>query len=290
MLIHFYFVCLSFILFFLTVAFLKKNRETIIRATTLLVLTHITCLALWQGTLWFAIFMTIVFVLGLYEIGRQYQVNLFWFWAFNLVLFAIAYFGERSCGLPCSFSQLAALWVLAACSITLKSSQQIIQQSAYLMVFSSCFLIPCSIFLIKLVNLGIAPIITILLLLQLNDAFGYLFGKSFGKTKLFSTISPNKTLEGYLCGGVGIAIGIFLLHTYIPVLSNSSLFHDVLLFAIIFTFGNSGDLILSSLKRKLELKDFSRILPGHGGVLDRFDNILFVAPFFYILLVRGLIL
>ena len=284
MLSHFYFVCLSFILFFLTVALIKNNQESIVRAATLLVLTHITCLALLQGTLGFTIFITVVFILGLYEIGRQYQGNPFWFWALNLALFAITYFSDRS------FGQLAALWVLATCFITFKSSQQVIEQPAYLMVFTSCFLIPCSIFLIKLVNLGIAPIIAILLLLQLNDAFGYLFGKSFGKTKLFSMISPNKTLEGYLCGGVGIALGIFLLHTYIPVLSNLEPLHDVLLFTIIFIFGNSGDLILSALKRKLEIKDFSGILPGHGGILDRFDNILFVAPFFYILLFRGLIL
>lgn len=284
MLTHFYFTSLFFILFFLAFALAKKKKETAIRAITLLVLTHITCLALWQGRLGFSVLITVALILCLYEIKQKYQVNLFWFWGFNLGFFLLAYFSDHG------FGSLTALWVATTALIIFKSSPKTIKHPVYSMVFSTCFLIPCSIFLIKLVDFGIAPIITILLLLQLNDAFGYLFGKSFGKTKLFCEISPNKTLEGYLCGGIGIIIGILLLHTYIPVLSNSALISDILLFAIIFIFGNLGDLTLSALKRKIEIKDFGKILPGHGGILDRLDNILFVAPFFYILLVNNLIL
>ncbi|MBT5830677.1 MAG: phosphatidate cytidylyltransferase, partial [Candidatus Latescibacteria bacterium] len=132
-------------------------------------------------------------------------------------------------------------------------------------------------------------IIMILWLLQLNDIFGLLFGKKFGKTHPFKTISPNKSIEGYLFGGVGIAMGIFLLHTYIPVLTAWMPYRALILFALFFVMGNTGDLLFSSLKRKLGIKDFSNILPGHGGVLDRFDNILFVAPTVYFLVWLGVL-
>lgn len=284
MLLHFYLVCFSFILLFLIVALIQKKREIIVRVITLLTLMHITCLAIWQGTLAFTIFITVILVLSLYEISQNYQINFTLFWLLNLFLFIVAYFSDRN------FIELIAFWVVIVSWLVLKGSQDTIKLGSYLFVFASCFLIPCSIFLIRLIDISIAPIVTILLLLQLNDAFGYLFGKQFGKTKLFPIISPNKTLEGYLFGGIGIVIGILLLHTYIPVLSDSIFYKDIFLFFSILILGNSGDLILSALKRKLEIKDFSKILPGHGGVLDRFDNVLFTAPFFYILVNHNFIL
>lgn len=277
MLLRFYFVCLSFILFFLVLALIQKKKETIIRAITLLVITHITCLAIWQGTVAFTIFTIVVLGLSLYEIAQNYQTNQILFWLLNFCFLLVAYFSNRD------FGELAALWVIVASWLALKAEPQTIKRSPYLFVFTSCFLIPCSIFLIKLSSISIAPIVTILLLLQLNDAFGYLFGKQFGKTKIFPTISPHKTVEGYLYGCLGIVLGILLLHNYIPVLTDSISVKDIILFLSIFLLGNSGDLILSALKRKLGIKDFGQILPGHGGVLDRFDNILFTAPFFYIL-------
>lgn len=284
MLLHFYLLSLLFILFFLVIALIQKKRETIIRSLTLLILLHITCLAIWQGTLAFTIFVTVVLVLSLYEISKNYQTNYLLFWLVNLFLFIIAFSSDRQ------FIELATFWLFVASWLTFKGAQETIKLPSYLFVFSSCFLIPCSVFLIKLMNINSSPIIIILLLLQFNDAFGYLFGKQFGKIQLFPTISPNKTLEGYLFGGIGILIGIVLLHTYIPVLPASISYKDIILFLCILILGNLGDLILSSLKRKLTIKDFSKILPGHGGVLDRFDNIFFVAPIFYILVNHNLIL
>ncbi|MEL6930301.1 MAG: phosphatidate cytidylyltransferase, partial [Cyanobacteria bacterium J06600_6] len=161
---------------------------------------------------------------------------------------------------------------------------------SFLWLFSSGFLISSAVLLIKIREINLNAIILILLLLQFNDAFAYLFGKKFGKTYLFPTISPNKSLEGYIFGGLGIAIGMTLLHTYIPILSERSWTQDLLIFSTILIFGNVGDLMMSSLKRKLEIKDFSQILPGHGGMLDRFDNTFFIAPVFYLLLNHHLVL
>ena len=239
---------------------------------------HFTCLAIWQGTLAFSLFITAILIFSLYEVSQTYQTNYLLFGLVNLFLLIVGSYSDRD------LIELAALGVIVTSWLAFKADQETIKLPSYLFVFSTCFLIPCSIFLMKLFEINNNSIIIILLLLQLNDAFGYLFGKQFGKTQVFPRISPNKTLEGYLFGGIGIIVGIFLLHTYIPVLPNFIVYKDTILFLAILILGNMGDLILSCLKRILEIKDFSQILPGHGGILDRFDNILFIAPFFYILI------
>lgn len=283
-LLHFYLISLLFILFFFGVALIQKKTETLIRSLTVLLLLQIISLAIWQGTLGFTIFISVLFILSLYEVSQHYETNHLWLALVSIPLFVIGFYSNQQ------FVELAALWLIPISVLTFTGAKETIQSPSYLFGFSLCFLLPCSIFLVKILSINGGAILSIFLLLQFNDAFGYLFGKQFGKTKLFPTISPNKTGEGYLFGGIGIIMGIILLHTYIPVLSPDTYYKDIILFGLILILGNLGDLMLSALKRKLEIKDFSNILPGHGGILDRFDNIFFVAPIFYVLLNHNLIL
>ncbi len=284
MLLNFYLFCLSFILLILILSLFQKKPETVLRSLTLLGILHVLCLVLWQGALAFTIFVGCIFVLGLYELSANYQTNRILLSLVSVILFSIYLYNNNQ-----QIIQLAVPLFLAISITTFINKQEDVKHTLYLFSFIACFMIPCSIFLVELFKINNGIIILIVLLLQLNDSFGYLFGKKFGKTRLFPAISPNKTLEGYLWGGVGIIIGIFLLHTYIPVIPSHTFSQDVILFVYSFTFANTGDLLLSCLKRKLEIKDFSHILPGHGGILDRFDNILFVAPVFYVLFVRNVI-
>lgn len=125
---------------------------------------------------------------------------------------------------------------------------------------------------------GIAYIFLLFLLVESNDASGYIFGKLFGKHKLIPKISPRKTDAG-LIGGLLVVIGLsFALKFLAP---NFSVFHRILFASVISIGGTSGDLVMSYVKRDLKIKDFGRILPGHGGLLDRFDSIIFVAPLFF---------
>lgn len=287
MLLHFYLISLLFILLSLGIALVQKKKETTIRSLTLLLLLHITCFVLWRGVLAFSVFIAVVLSLSLYEVARCYPTNKINYFLLSLVsLFLLL------CGLVNNQSliELSAVWLMIISLFIFIRDAETIHLPSFLFLFSSGFLIPGSIFLIKIMEINSAAIIVILLLLQFNDAFGYLFGKKLGKTYLFPTISPNKTLEGYLCGGAGIILGILILHTYLPILSNQSLIQDLIIFTTILILGNLGDLTISSLKRKLAIKDFSQILPGHGGVLDRFDNTFFTAPIFYILLHHHFIL
>jgi phosphatidate cytidylyltransferase len=115
-----------------------------------------------------------------------------------------------------------------------------------------------------------------------NDTFAYLSGMAFGKHKLFERISPKKTWEGTMGGALfGVIVGIVF----------SLFFKDLnalewIGYALtIIIFGTFGDLFESLMKRTLGLKDSGNIMPGHGGILDRFDSILMAAPFAYIYIV-----
>ena len=119
-----------------------------------------------------------------------------------------------------------------------------------------------------------------------SDTFAFLVGKKFGKTKLCPDISPNKTVEGSIGGIVGVIISYAIL-TYI---GNTWLNLDlnylymVIAGVIAGIAGQFGDLSASAIKRYCGVKDFGNLIPGHGGILDRFDSILFVAPVIYMFL------
>lgn len=117
-----------------------------------------------------------------------------------------------------------------------------------------------------------------LLILWANDTGAYLSGRAFGRHKLFERISPKKTWEG-LFGGILLALVLaFVVHRYFAVFT---LPQWMAIAVIISVFGTLGDLVESMLKRSLNVKDSGNILPGHGGLLDRFDGLLIAAPLVY---------
>jgi phosphatidate cytidylyltransferase len=122
-------------------------------------------------------------------------------------------------------------------------------------------------------------------ILWINDTFAYLFGSAFGKHRLFERISPKKSWEGSIGGGSVSIIAAWLIASF----DNSlPLIHWVAIAVIIVISGTLGDLVESMLKRSLNCKDSGTLLPGHGGILDRFDAVLISAPliFVYIQLVN----
>lgn len=125
-------------------------------------------------------------------------------------------------------------------------------------------------------------IMAILISIWTCDSFAYYGGRLFGKHKLFERVSPKKTWEGAICGVVG-AVGAMLL---IRALAADwfSVTDAIILGIICGVFGQLGDLAESHLKRDAGVKDSSQLIPGHGGILDRFDSLLFVAPLIYLYL------
>lgn len=121
-------------------------------------------------------------------------------------------------------------------------------------------------------------IIGVFILIWSNDTFAYLIGKRFGKRKLIERISPKKTLEGFFGGIIGTIIAGFFIFIYTSLLS---LVIWLLLALIISIIGTIGDLIQSKFKRQVGLKDSGRLMPGHGGLYDRLDSIIYASPFVY---------
>lgn len=121
-----------------------------------------------------------------------------------------------------------------------------------------------------------------------TDIFAFLIGNTFklGKHK-FSKISPNKSIEGCIAGIVGALVlslvYTYCIHTFISV-NIISYSYIVIISIVLSIVGQFGDFAASSIKRFVEIKDFSNLIPGHGGLLDRIDSLIFIAPFAYILL------
>lgn len=121
-------------------------------------------------------------------------------------------------------------------------------------------------------------IIFLLILTEGNDIFQYICGKSFGKKKIIPLVSPNKTWAGFL-GGIFSTLCV-------SIILGSHLFYFPILYLVIFgleisIFGFLGDVAISAIKRDLGIKDTSHLIKGHGGILDRIDSLIFVAPLFF---------
>lgn len=125
-------------------------------------------------------------------------------------------------------------------------------------------------------------ILTLLAAIWGSDTLAYFTGKKIGKRKLAPGISPGKTVEGALGGLAGSVLGAFLVLAVFPSLPPAQVLVAGLLAGV---FGILGDLFESSLKRQGGLKDSGAIIPGHGGVLDRFDSMVFAAPAVYYMLI-----
>ena len=120
----------------------------------------------------------------------------------------------------------------------------------------------------------------------ISDSFAYLVGMRFGKHKLSPVISPNKTIEGVL-GGMAVTILGMLIYGLVLQLGFG--FQVNYLYAIIYAVAGSaagvfGDLCFSVIKRQTGIKDYGNLIPGHGGILDRFDSMILVAPLMEMLL------
>ena len=112
-----------------------------------------------------------------------------------------------------------------------------------------------------------------------SDAGAYFVGRRYGKHKLSPVVSPNKTLEGSLGGIAAAIVGTVLYVIVLQILSFRVNYLLAILYGILGSVaGSFGDLCFSVIKRQTGLKDYGNLIPGHGGVLDRFDSMVFVAP------------
>ncbi len=129
-------------------------------------------------------------------------------------------------------------------------------------------------------------IIGLFILIWTNDTFAYIVGKSIGKHKLLERISPKKTIEGFGGGIVFAVLAGYLISKYYIEASPNYLEKSIQIWTtiavLVGVIGTLGDLIESKFKRVAGVKDSGKIMPGHGGLLDRLDSVIFVAPFVFL--------
>ncbi|MDN6448496.1 MAG: phosphatidate cytidylyltransferase, partial [Enterobacterales bacterium] len=127
-------------------------------------------------------------------------------------------------------------------------------------------------------NAGALLVIFLVATTELNDIAQYLWGKSLGKIKVTPKVSPNKTLAG-LIGGVMTTT--LLAAIFGPLLTPMDWLHSLAAGVIIGLSGFCGDVVMSAIKRDFGVKDSGKLLPGHGGILDRMDSLIYTAPLFF---------
>ncbi|MBD5114724.1 MAG: phosphatidate cytidylyltransferase [Ruminococcaceae bacterium] len=192
------------------------------------------------------------------------------------------------------FPMLAAAFLLIMFIIMLFDHENVKFEEISLMSFVS-FLIPLSlstiVFMQKGFDFGIYYVVLALLIPWISDAGAYFVGSAIGKHKMAPKISPKKSWEGFFGGLITAIITAFIVGFGYPwadgLINGEVTFTVNVLYIVVVSIigsvlGVIGDFSASLLKRQCMVKDFGNIIPGHGGILDRFDSVLFVAPFLYL--------
>ncbi|PSR21179.1 MAG: phosphatidate cytidylyltransferase [Sulfobacillus acidophilus] len=263
-------VVLAFIVVAGFIALVAHHRTTITRSLTLLGILAVLSLALWTWPLGLIGLAALLALVGLQEVAKAWGASALW----------VTVAGGLGLGLgawhPAMFLALPFLAVVAA-------SWLLPRRWVATQGFALVLAVLVGVGLAFWARLAVGGVLVLVLLLQMNDAFSYFGGHLFGRHHIVSTISPGKTLEGYVAGLVGVGAGVALGYGPLGLLTGVALSRVAVVGLYLVIAGDLGDLFFSKLKRHLGIKDFSSLLPGHGGILDRFDNVIIGAPGFYLL-------
>lgn len=234
------------------------------------------------GGLLFDIGVIIIGLLGLREFlnAREVKKELPMFINFiSYIVFALLVasgINTRSLVLDVDFRVISALLMVFLIPVVLYHDRSLYSVTdAFYLIGGIFFLgISFSLFIIYR-NINILLLVYLFTITIITDTYAYIMGRLIGRRKLLEEVSPNKTLEGLVCGTL---FGTLLASVfYIAVINtqvNPALIIVITLFLSII--GQFGDLVFSAVKRYFNIKDFSNIMPGHGGILDRLDSIIFV--------------
>lgn len=263
-------------------------RELLIRTLSGAVLVTLVIGSVLIHPLAYAAFLLFVVVIGTYEMGQLIAMDGKCSFCFvetlsisSFVLNSLVAVGL----LPLKVLSLNLIIVVLPFLLALFSKRFRFNQVAAFAYGSLAFLsLPCSLMVFMYDKslfgslAGPALVLFVYALMWANDTFAYLTGSLLGKHKLFSRISPGKTVEGSLGGLLLTAIGFLIYNHYSQSMSLLSALGLVLVAVV---FGTLGDLCESMLKRQAGVKDSGKLIPGHGGILDRFDSIMFSVPFVF---------
>ena len=253
-------------------------RELLIRTISgaVLVAVIITCvlMSFWS----MAALALLIVAVGTYEMGRLQHIDDPWHLVFGELMAVGAFLAFVF--LPSS--SVVWLFVMAPFLLALFSQAHDFKSIAAYAFGSMAYLsLPCALMVEMHRLFDPRMVLLVFVLLWTNDTFAYLTGRLLGKHKLFERISPGKTIEGSIGGLVFTMVGVIVFSHYVDWLSLKA---AVGMGLIAVVFGTLGDLCESMLKRQAGVKDSGKLIPGHGGILDRFDSVLFAVPFVFVFL------
>ena len=261
---------------------MKKRLISTLAMAPLLLLIYIGGIALWSLAL-------IVSIIGIYEfcngwdkIGVRPSKPICYVMTVLLFLTYILLSSTESIGIYTS--TMINVWLFVSVAVSLIYGWQITKRGPYDSIATITALVYVPFFTYHLILIDrLQPIFVWIVIIAAlgSDIFAYFTGHLFGKHKIAPNLSPKKTVEGAIGGIIGSSLLCWLFgYLFVNEMATICLFLGVIGgFA-----GIAGDLTASAFKRKMEIKDYSNLIPGHGGVLDRFDSVLFVAPVVYYLM------
>ncbi|WP_079529876.1 phosphatidate cytidylyltransferase [Halobacillus hunanensis] len=237
------------------------------------------------GDVIFQAFVYLIASIAIYELMRMKKIArysiasvitllLMWTLMYNQGMFG-------GYNVPITKSELTLLAVLILLSYTVLVKNRFTFDDVGFLLLSAIYIGMGFYYLIVTREEGLQFIFYALFVVWATDTGAYIFGRLFGKHKLWPQISPKKTIEGSIGGVVLACVVAYVFHTIEPF--SHSLFIVLIVTIIISIAGQIGDLVESALKRHYAVKDSGKILPGHGGVLDRFDSLIFMLPILHLI-------
>ncbi|WP_066396140.1 phosphatidate cytidylyltransferase [Neobacillus mesonae] len=215
---------------------------------------------------------------GLYELIRMKKLNIFSPYGFlaTLILWVILLPNEILADFYYSKMEISIVLILLLLTYTVITKNRFDFEDAAFSILSAIYVGIGFYFLLETRQAGLVYIFYSLFIIWATDSGAYFVGKAIGKKKLWPEISPNKTVEGSI-GGIVCAVIVAILFGLFSEF-NATIVTLIGMTIVLSIFGQIGDLVQSAYKRHFNVKDSGNILPGHGGILDRFDSLLFVLP------------
>lgn len=240
------------------------------------------------GGLPFQILVGLMAMIGVAELFRMKQLEVFSFEGLLAMLaaFVLAVPLETylsTLPVDASFSGFTLISFLILAGTVFNSSVYSFEEAVF--PIATSFYVGVGFHYLNLARLdGLNSVLFVVFLVWATDIGAYLIGRQFGRRKLMPKVSPNKTIEGSLGGMVCAVLVSFLFMLFDPSVYAPHSFAGMALLVPLFSlFAQFGDLVESALKRRFGVKDSGKLIPGHGGILDRFDSMLFVLPIMHFL-------
>jgi phosphatidate cytidylyltransferase len=238
------------------------------------------------GGIPFTIFIYLLATIALFELLRMKKISLMTFpGVLSVMLIWVLLFPSTRIDVLTEVQitkvEVALLAVLFLLSYTVITKNKFTFDDAAFVILATIYIGIGFYYFIETSEKGIHYLFFAMFVIWATDSGAYFVGRALGKRKLWPEISPNKTVEGSIGGVICALVIAAIFQIFFPI--NDSFLKMTLITILLSIFGQMGDLVESALKRHYAVKDSGSILPGHGGILDRFDSLLFVLPIFHLL-------